>query len=256
MKFLSKLFPISIICLAITGIIWLQQKTLIDKKHSSTTIYAADAKSDELFLETQARLPQMGFGNLLADWTFLRFIQYFGDSPAREATGHTLTPHFFQIVVNKDPRFIQALLMLSSANSMYAFQPKTTVKLLNQALTQITPKISDLSPYVWSYKGIDEMLFLGDNKSSQHSYEMAAQWALEQGGKDAKAVADRNQQTANFLAKNPDSKKARVFAWMSIMENALDDKVRKQAFQEIRALGGKVGVTPQGNLVITFPEKD
>ena len=40
------------------------------------------------------------------------------------------------------------------------------------------------------------------------------------------------------------------------MENALDDKVRRQAFQEIRALGGKVGVTPQGNLVITFPEKD
>lgn len=256
MKLLNKLFPVSIICLAIAGIIWLQQKTLTDKKQSPVTLYAADAKSDEIFLETQARLPKMGFGNLLADWTFLRFIQYFGDTPAREAQGHTLTPRFFQIIVDNDPRFIQALLMLSGANSMYAFQPKTTVKLLNQALTQITPKISDLSPYVWSYKGIDEMLFLGDNKSSQHSYEMAAKWALEQGGKDAKAVAERNQQTANFLAKNPDSKKARVSAWMSIMENALDDKVRRQAFQEIRALGGKVGVTPQGNLVITFPEKD
>ena len=256
MKFLNKLFPISIIGLAITGIIWLQQKTLTDKKQSSAAIYTNDAKSDEVFLETQIRLPKMGFGNLLADWTFLRFIQYFGDAPARDATGYTLVPRFFQIVVDNDPHFIQALLMLSSANSLYAFQPKTTVKLLNQALTQITPKISDLSPYVWSYKGIDEMLFLGDNKSSQHSYEMAAKWALEQGGKDSKAVAERNQQTAKFLAKNPDSKKARVAAWMSIMENALDDKVRKQAFQEIRALGGKVEVTPQGNLVITFPEKD
>ena len=180
MKLLNKLFPISIIGLAITGIILLQQKTLTAKKQSPTAIYAADAKSDELFLDTQARLPQMGFGNLLADWTFLRFIQYFGDATARDATGHTLVPRFFQIVVDNDPRFIQALLMLSSANSLYAFQPKTTVELLNQALTQITPKISALSPYVWSYKGIDEMLFLGDNKSAQPSYEMAAKWALEQ----------------------------------------------------------------------------
>ncbi len=257
LKFLYATFPIGLALLSLGGVIFLQQKTLVHhQEENKTAIYTKDEENDQIFLTTQTKLPSLGFNNLLADWTFLRMIQYFGDTPAREELGHELIPQFFKIIVDRDPRFVQALLILSSANTMYAFQPQKTVNLLDQALKSITPKLSYLTPYVWSYKGVDEMLFLGNNKASQHSFEMAAKWARERGDNTDLAVAKRNQDTADFLAKNPDSKKARVAAWMSILEGALDDRVRKQAIREILALGGKVNRNPDGNLEIVFPEKD
>lgn len=255
-KVLQNLLPISVILVLLFSVIYSQKQTLVAQKQALSETYADSVKADQVFLDTQAKMPTLGYGNLLADWTLLRFIQYFGDVEARDSTGHSLIPQFFKLIVEDDPRFLQAFLMLSSANTLYAFAPKTTVTLLDQVLAQINPKLSDLTPYIWSYKGVDEMLFLGDNKAAQHSYEMAAKWALEQGGKDAQAVAKRNSETAVFLAKNPDSKKARVTAWMSIMENALDDNMRGQAIREIEALGGKVEIAPDGNLLIIFPEQD
>ena len=35
-------------------------------------------------------LPSFGFDNLIADWTFLKFLQYFGDDEARDVTGYDL----------------------------------------------------------------------------------------------------------------------------------------------------------------------
>ena len=43
---------------------------------------------------------------------------------------------------------------------------------------------------------------------------------------------------------------------MSILEGALDDRIRHQAIREIQALGGKIHVNKTGNLEIIFPEKD
>jgi hypothetical protein len=255
-KVFYNLLPLSAILLSLLGIVYLQQQNLADQKTTTAATYGAAIENDQFFLDTQARMPNLGFGNILADWAYLRFVQYFGDKEARGATGHGLVPQFFKIIVDDDPRFLQAFLMLSGANTLYAFDPQTSVTLLDKVIEQITPQLSYLAPYIWSYKGVDEMLFLGDNKAAQHSYEMAGKWAKERGGKDDLAVAKRNAETAAFLAKNPDSKKARVAAWMSIMENALDDKVREQAVKEIRALGGKVEITKSGELMIIFPEKD
>ncbi len=242
--------------LPLAGIVFLQEKSLHQNAQTPSELYKSEAKSDQVFLDVQSRIPTLGFDNLLADWTLLKFIQYFGDTPARKETDYGLIPQFFQILVNNDPRFTQAMLMLSSANSLYALSPQTTVKLLNQALKTITPQLSPLAPYVWTYKGVDEMLFLGDIKASHHSYEMAAKWALEAGGKDAKSVAKRNAETAAFLAKNPNSKKAQVAAWMSILENALTEETKQRAIKEIISLGGKANITANGKLAITFPEKD
>lgn len=257
MSALRHFYPYCLALLCLSGVIFLQQTTLNNNKNlSNNEVYVKEEKGDQFFLKTQAKLPTLGFDNLLADWTFLRLIQYFGDTSARDSLGYQLVPQFFKIVVDRDPRFVQALLMLSSANTMYAYQPQKTVSLLDQALKSIKPQLSYLTPYVWSYKGVDEMLFLGDNKASQHSFEMAAKWAKERGGKDDLVTAKRNQDTADFLAKNPDSKKARVGAWMNILEGALEDRVRKQAIHEIQSLGGKVSLNKDGNLEIIFPEKD
>jgi hypothetical protein len=256
MKIIHILITFLSIGASLTGVIFLQEKSLQQNSQIPSELYKAETKADQVLLEIQARTPTLGFDNILADWNLLKFIQYFGDISARKQTGYELTPQFFQAIVKNDPRFTQALLMLSSANSLYALSPQKTVELLNQALTSITPQLSPLAPYIWTYKGVDEMLFLGDSKAAQHSYEMGAKWALERGGEEGKAVAKRNSETAQFLATNPNSKKARTASWMSILGNAINEETKQRAIKEIIALGGKVSINNNGEIAITFPEKD
>jgi hypothetical protein len=41
-----------------------------------------------------------------------------------------------------------------------------------------------------------------------------------------------------------------------VLNNAFDDHARKLAIQRIQALGGKVFITPEGELKIELPKKD
>jgi hypothetical protein len=244
----------SVLCVA--GVVTLQERQLQQKESAKNNSYFTEEKSDRVFLDLQKRMPTFGFDNLLADWNYLGFIQYFGDTPAREQTGYSLVPEFFEVIVKNDPRFIRAGLFLSTANSLFAARPDITVKLLNQVLGKIEPQLDPLAPYVWSYKGIDEILFLGKIEEAKHSYQMAAQWALARKEPDSQEVAQRNLATAQFLETNPDSKRAQVSAWAMILGGAIDEQTQKRAVEEIRALGGQVTVTPQGRLTVTLPEKD
>lgn len=204
----------------------------------------------------QSKLPTLGFDNLVADWNYLQFIQYFGDNDARKATGYGLIPTFFEVVTKNDPNFIQAILMLSTANTMYALTPTVTVKMLDKAAQRIDPRFNTLAPYLWSYKGMDEMLFLGDVKSAQKSYEKAAEWALKTNAPDKEALAQRNQETAEFLAKNPDSRKARIAGWTFLLSNPINKETQELAIKQILALGGKINLLPQGDIQVLFPEED
>lgn len=244
------------LAVSLGGIAFIQAQQLEMMNKNVNRDYQREAEKERLFLELQPKIPRFGLENLWADWNYLQFIQYFGDRLAREKTGYLLTTEFFTSIVQDDPRFISAILMLSTSNSLYAVSPETTVQLMDQVLQQISPELDPLTPYVWSYKGVDEMLFLGDMKAAQHSYEMAAEWALKTNGKDKEAVAQRNRQTAIFLAENPDSKKAKVAGWSFILSGGLNEETQKLAIQEIISLGGKVTPTPEGGFQVEFPDQD
>ena len=59
-----------------------------------------------------SQLPNFGFKNLVSSWTFLNFLQYFGDSSARSINGYGLSPTFFEIIVNRDPYFVDSYVYL------------------------------------------------------------------------------------------------------------------------------------------------
>jgi hypothetical protein len=49
-----------------------------------------EAQQEALRLKMLKTIPSFGFDNLIADWTFLKFLQYFGDDEARDVTGYNL----------------------------------------------------------------------------------------------------------------------------------------------------------------------
>ncbi|MGG6296089.1 hypothetical protein ACQ4M4_17010 [Leptolyngbya sp. AN02str] len=201
-------------------------------------------------------LPSFGFQNLIANWTFLNFLQYFGDKELRQRTDYSLSPEFFDIVLSRDPRFWQAYQFVSTSTSMYAGQPERAVGIMNQSLQYVTPEAPPQAFYAWRIKGIDELLFLGDIPAAQQSFETAAAWAEASSLPEAASVADFSRQTAAFLANNPDSRFAQFSAWFMVLQTAPDDETRAIAVQRIESLGGAIVQNEDGTYQAIPPSSD
>ena len=245
----------AVILFCLTGIVLLQQTTgQLAELQLTKTEYLKQEQTQQAGLELLKTLPAFGFNNLVASWIYLRFIQYFGNGEAREQTGYSLSPEYFEAIVNRDPRFVGAHLRLSPATSIFAGKPRKDIALIEQSLQSVSPKIAPEAYYLWIYKGVDEMLFLGDTEAAKHSYEMAANWAEASDDPDVQARAANARQTAQFLAKNPDSKVAQIGAWTMVLSSATDAKTQQRAIDEIKALGGEIITPPEGRLSVKVPD--
>ncbi len=246
--------------LGIGAVIALQLPQLNSLSNKSETASAADIQrdleSERLRLKLMQKLPSFGFDNMVGNWVFLDFAQYFGDEVVRDKSDYSLSPEYFEVIIARDPYFLDAYRFLSSSTTLYAGMPDRTVSLMQKGLKSLAPKIPDQAYYIWRYKGTDELLFLGNSQAAKQSFETAGEWADAYTDDDSKDIAKLSHQTAQFLAKNPNSKSAQVSAWSSVLNNAFDDRVRKIAISRIQALGGKVSITPDGQVKVQPPKKD
>ena len=215
-----------------------------------------EVESNQASLDLLKKSPAFGFDNLVADWVFIEFLEYFGDDEARQLTDYRLSPEYFEIIVDRDPRFLDIYPFLSASTSIYAGQPETTVKLIEKGLKSLSPHQQPRSFYVWRYKATDELLFLGDPQAARQSFQKAAEWASIHPDEESQQVAQVSRQTAQFLENNPDSKSAQVSAWGMVLQNAVDKETREAAVLRIEELGGKVTVSEQGVVDVQLPEQD
>lgn len=258
-NFLKKItgFIATLFCLV--AVVTLQQSQLNNLKKKET-ISAENLKqeveAEKLRLSLLKKLPSFGFDNLIADWIFLSFLQYFGDDLARQHNGYSLSPEYFEIIVDRDPRFLDSYLFLSTSVSQYAEMPERAVALMAKGLKSLSANNPRTSYYIWRNKGIDELLFLGDGKAAQKSFEMAAAWASVHSDPESKTVEEISRKTALFLARKPDSKIAQVSAWSMILARAVDGRSRQLAISRIQALGGQVSITPEGAVKVFLPKAD
>jgi hypothetical protein len=251
----SLILPLTTL-LCVLGIVGLQKQYLNLVLLSKNNLDSLKEQSEQtIAIEAQKKLPAFGFSNLIADWNYLKFCQYFGDTEARQVTGYPLVTDYFELIVKHDPHFVKAYLALSSANSLFAAQPEKTVAFMNTVLDKISPQISEYSFLLWTYKATDEILFLADLQAAQKSYEQAAKWAEIQDDDAGKEIANRYRQTAKFLSGNPDSVQAQISAWVTVLSSSQDNKTKQHAISKIKNLGGDVIVNSNGQVKIKVPEK-
>ncbi|MBE9171243.1 hypothetical protein IQ238_28340 [Pleurocapsales cyanobacterium LEGE 06147] len=240
--------------LCLTSIINLQKaRWQAETSSLSQAEYFKQEQAQKAALNIQKKLPSFGFSNLIADWTYLQFLQYFGDGEVREKIGYSLSPDYFEAVVDRDPRFVRAYFLMSPATSIFAGEAQKGVNLIDKGLQSISPDIHPQAYYLWVYKGIDEMLFLGDTKAAQQSYEMAAQWAEQNEDPASQRSAANVRQTAQFLSEDPDSTIARIGAWTMVLSSTSDEKTQQRAIEQIQSLGGQIVISPEGGLSVRVP---
>ena len=212
--------------------------------------YRQESRRENSQVQLLKNIPSFGFNNMLANWSMLQFIQYYGDGDARRETGYGLSPDFMEIVTKNDPKFVRAYLMMSVASSLNAGKPEKTVEIMNKGLSKLTPDVTD-AYFIWLYKGVDELLFLGDIPAAKNSNQMAADWAKIAGNEFIEKSA---RGTVKFLETNPDSRAPRVGAWMLVWLNSQDEETRRLARENIEKLGGKLVIN--NNQVMAIPPKD
>ncbi|MCC0176880.1 hypothetical protein I4641_07800 [Waterburya agarophytonicola K14] len=238
---LSNLAPF--ICLA--GIVFLQSQ---EYKKSAQQLnydnYVERERQQAKEIDLLQQSPHLGFDNLVADWSYLNFVQYFGDAHARETIGYQLVPEYFATITNIDPRFTQAHLRLSIANSMYAGNAEKTVALMEKVLATVDPE-SPQSALLWTSKGLDELLFLGNKKAAINSYKIAAQWAnLTQSDRpDGLTIKDLEQ--ALTSTSEIDLKQAQIRAWSSVLVHIRDNQKKQEIIRKITNLKSEIAILEQ-----------
>ncbi|MEH1766676.1 hypothetical protein [Nostoc sp.] len=249
-----------VICACILGVGLIQfpelQKLINRKQSASLETLEKEIKSENLRLKFLQKMPSFSYDNFIADLVYLNFLQYFGDDEVRDKTGYSLSPEYFEIILKYDPRFLAAYRSLSVSTSLYAAMPERAIAISEKGLKSLSPSVPEKSYYVWRYKGIDELLFLGDAKAAQKSFATAAKWASKFSDAESQMIANTSQRTAEFLSRNPNSKYAQISTWAMVLNNQADERTQKRAISEIEVLGGKVITTPEGTHQIIFPPKD
>ena len=228
----------------------LPQLEKIKQTELGTDKYLKAVEAEEIQLSFLEKAPSFGFDNLVANQSMLRFLQYVGDSKARKKTGYGLSSKYLELIAEKDPRFAEAYIMISPASSVFAGTPHKTVALMDKGLEYLTPDIPR-AYVVWLYKGVDEILFIGDLEKARNSYKKAAEWATIAGDE---RIANAAEATAKFLSNNPDPRQAQVGAWFTVWTNTREKSVRNFAESEIKRLGGKLTVYPDGRVEAQPPK--
>ena len=231
-KIFSAIAPF--ICLA--GIVFLQsQQYKKSVRQLNRVDYLTHQKEQARLLKFQRQTPALGFDNLVANWSYLNFVQYFGDKNARDTIGYQLVPEYFETISQIDPRFTQAHLRLSIANSMYAGNAEETVILMEQVLEQVNPESPD-SALLWTSKGLDELLFLGNKQAAIDSYKVATRWANLSNSDRPDGLTIKDLEQALESTNEIDLKLAQIRAWSSVLVHIKDRDRQSEVMNKISDL--------------------
>ena len=243
-KVIATILPF--ICLA--GIVVLQgQEYKRSVQKLNRVNYLSQEQEQARSLDWQKRSPSLGFSNLKADLSYLNFVQYFGDKDARETIGYKLVPNYFETITHIDPRFTEAHLKLSIANSMYAGDPETTIALMQQVLNSIEPQ-SEQAVTVWTSKGLDELLFMGDKEAAIESYKMAEQWAALVQSERPEEFKIKDLEEALKSTSKIELKEAQLRAWSSVLVHIKDHQHKKEIIDRLDRIKDEILVLQQSEI--------
>lgn len=239
---------------AIAGVVAIQVDRLKQPSISLLTPQQAE-QQERLRLNLLSKTPSFGFDNLVADWAFLNFIQYYGDTPARQTTGFSLGSQYFDIITRLDPRFVESYLFLSGVVSHQMGEPELALKLMQRGTDALSPQMHPKAFTVWRWRGMDQILLLGDLPEAARSFDMTAKWAAE--SEDYKQFVPDFQATANFLRTNPDIRWVQFQTWSLVYHDATtggDKPTRDRARRELLRLGAIERTDEKGEAVF-IPSK-
>lgn len=216
-------------------------------------------------LKAMQKLPPRGFGfnNVIADWSFISFLQYYGDDVARDEhqTGYGLSKEYFQIIMERKPYMFASHSYLASSVSIHAGEPQDTVRLMEIGLQQLKPEQFYETYRLWAQKGLEEFLFLGKSEQAKESYRRAID-ALKQATfpthlkEEAAQLQSVFANRIAFLDQKYRPEQVQKLGWLLVLQNAPDLKTRKVAVTKLQELGVPIEINEEGEIKLHSPRQN
>jgi hypothetical protein len=235
---------------AVSGITLMQRQRL-QQGHLTVLPPKEQDVQEALYIKSLKYLPPNGFGfnNLIADWGFLRMLQYVGDDPARAVAGYGAAPAFFEVISQRDPRFVESYMFAAGTLSYELGMPEESIKVLDRGLAALDPRQTKGAHTLWTFKAMDQLLLLGDGLGAAESYRMGSEWAAQSPDPEWRKDAPILRRTSEFLQTDPNSTTVRFWAWSSVFAQAKatgNVKSENRARSELLNLGAVEGQDEAG----------
>jgi hypothetical protein len=188
--------------------------------------------SEATTLDTLAKLPNFGNRNLVADFLWLRFSQYFGDTQARAKSGYGLSYKYLETITGKDLHFANAYRI---ANLAVAYKMGRTD--LAEALLIKGIRANPDAYLLWQARGFLHFLYTGDITKAIYCFRKNAGLAVAVDG-------NRQQRWGNYwfaMARYLEVSKSNVWTrrqiWLEVYANASDASTKVLALAQLDKLG-------------------
>lgn len=174
----------------------------------------------------------IGYGNLVADSGWLRFVQYYGDAASRSQSGYRQSYRYLEAITAADPRFERAYLFANAAVAGRTARPDLAGQLLERGI-QAEP----LSPALWQARGLLHWIYTGDTRQAAWSFRRAAGLAVLKAGNAAQNQANQWLLLSRVLGCLPSSRWLQRKIWREVYSSAPDSETRRRAATRLTALG-------------------
>jgi tetratricopeptide (TPR) repeat protein len=201
--------------------------------------------SEDATLDTFAKLPDFGNRNLIADFLWLRFTQYFGDTPLRVKSGYGLSYKYLKTVTDKDPHFENAYRVANLAVAYRMGRPDLADALLAKGIQQ-----NPDSYLLWQTRGFLHFLYTGDITKAVYCFRKNAGLAVAVGGNRLQHWGNYWLAMSRYLEASKSNVWTRRQIWSEVYATSVDESTKALALNQLDALG--VLLRKDGRLVARY----
>jgi tetratricopeptide (TPR) repeat protein len=221
-------------------VFWMQARAT--QQHGDTI---QQDSSEETTLNTLAKLPNFGNRNLVADFLWLRFSQYFGDTQARAKSGYGLSYKYLETITNKDPHFENPYRIANLAIAYRMGRVDLADTLLVKGIRE-----NPNAYLIWQARGFLHFLYTGDIAKAVYCFRQNAGLAVAVGGNRLQHWGNYWFAMSRYLEVSKSNVWTRRQIWMEVYANSSDASTQELALAQLNKLG--VFLSKDGLLIARF----
>lgn len=232
-------FQILVLCFFAVSIVVLHLKL----KHIETsTIPVADVLPDV----SSVKRFSLGYDHVLADYYWLKFVSYIGDTKARLEDHGVQSEHYIDLITTLDPNFVQAYWFGAFTIGGEQKNPRRAAELIERGISA-----NQDSWYLPFIAGINQFLYQRDDRRAAWYYRQAAKfpdapsWLERQAvilESDAPKLVKLANNWFNIYKSSSDARlresarEKSIFLWVKVLKIGPNDDFRKRARQVLSEL--------------------
>jgi len=197
------------------------------------------------------KMLSLGFDNLLADFYWLGFVQYVGDTSARQKDRYADAEKYVDLIVTLDPKIVQVYYFAAFIIGSEQKQPHIAAQIIDRGIAA-----NQENWYLPFIAGINQYLYAHNDVLAAKYYRMAARfpeapkWLGRQADvMEAKIpsvikevnVWDRIYYSSKDILVKERARGKLASLWLTIYKKSPATQIKKRALEQLNKLGAQIG---------------